>query len=405
MMDPIPDILDDLRKGQMIVLVDDEKRENEGDLVCAASSVTAAIVNFMVQKGRGILCLAMSGQMCDRLELSPQSLVNTALHGTAFTVSVDADARFGVTTGVSASDRATTIRVAIDDQTRPTDLKRPGHVNPLRARDGGVLVRAGQTEGSVDLCRLAGLKPAAVIIEIMNEDGSMARVDDLRSLCAGHGLKMCSVADVIHYRLEREHLVERIDSVPFDSEFGRFTLVAYRSAVDPLPHVALVCGPVGQLDPSGAPIQIAEPVLVRMHSQNLLGDVFHDLKQPSGRTLCSAMRLIRDAGHGALVYLRHEGMGSGLLKRLQTLHLPHDGSDTAGGDRPSSFDHEDHDLVTGHGVPSPMKQPVAKRDYGIGSQILRDLGIRKLRLLTNHPIHPTGLEGFGLEISEFVQVD
>lgn len=400
-MDPIADILDDLRAGKMIILADDEKRENEGDLVCAAQFVTPAIVNFMVQQGRGVLCLAMNGSLCDRLELSPQSLVNTALHGTAFTVSIDADRRFGVSTGVSASDRATTIRVAIDDQTRPIDLKRPGHINPLRARDGGVLVRAGQTEGSVDLCRLAGLKPAAVIIEVMNEDGSMARVNDLRKLCASCQLKMCSVADVIHYRLEREHLVQRIDSAPFDSEFGRFTLIAYRSVVDSLPHVALVCGDVGRLDPSGVPIQIAEPVLVRMHSQNLLGDVFRDLGQPSGRTLCSAMRMIQDAGRGAIVYLRHEGMGSGLLKRLQTLHLPHDQAE-GHGDRPQVVGGEDPDDLLQPGA--DPKLPVPKRDYGIGSQILRDLGVRKLRLLTNHPIQPTGLDGFGLEIAEFVPV-
>lgn len=405
-MHSIPHILDDLRAGKMIVLVDDEKRENEGDLVCAASLATPETINFMVCQGRGVLCLAMNGQMCDRLELSPQSLINTALHGTAFTVSIDADTRFGVTTGVSATDRATTVRVAVDDHTRPTDLKRPGHVNPLRARDGGVLVRAGQTEGSVDLCRLAGLKPAGVIIEIMNEDGSMARMGDLQEFCRVHDLKMCSVADIIHYRLEREHLVERIDTVPFDSEFGQFTLIAYRSAVDALPHVALVCGDLGRLDATGTPIEIQEPVLVRMHSQNLLGDVFSDAQQPSAKTLHAAMRKIQQEGSGAVVYLRHEGMGSGLLKRLQTLHLPHDEA-RASGDSPQ-INHESIDPAQAQTNPAtgqPDPSPAPKRDYGIGSQILRDLGIRKLRLLTNHPIHPTGLEGFGLEISEFVSVE
>lgn len=402
-MHPILDILEDLRAGKMIVLADDEDRENEGDLVCAAQFVTPVVVNFMVQEGRGVLCLAMSGPLCDRLELGPQSLVNTALHGTAFTVSIDADTRFGVTTGVSAADRAATIRVAIDDGTRPTDLKRPGHVNPLRARNGGVLVRAGQTEGSVDLCRLAGLKPAAVIIEVMNLDGSMARLGDLRKLCARHQLKMCSVADIIHYRLEREHLVERIDSVPFDSEVGRFTLIAYRSAVDALPHVALVCGDVGRRDPSGVPIQIPDPVLVRMHSQNLLGDVFLDVAQPSGRTLRLAMQRIQAAGRGAVVYLRHEGMGSGLLRRLQTLHLPHDNT-AALADRPRIAG-GGQEVAGVDAVTSTAPSPAPKRDYGIGSQILRDLGIRKLALLTNHPVHPTGLDGFGLEISSFVPVD
>ena len=397
-MHPIPEILDDLQAGKMIVLVDDEQRENEGDLVCAAEFVTPQLINFMISQGRGVLCLAMDGHTCDRLELNPQSLVNTALHGTAFTVSIDADKRFGVTTGVSAADRAKTIRVAIDDATRPTDLKRPGHINPLRAREGGVLVRAGQTEGSVDLCRLAGLKPAGVIIEIMNEDGSMARLDDLKKLCAKHELKMCSVADIIHYRLGREHLVERIDEASFESELGRFNLIAYRSAVDALPHVALVCGDVGTVDTAGVPIEITDPVLVRMHSQNLLGDVFCDAGQASGRTLHQAMGMIQRQGRGAVVYLRHEGMGSGLLKRLQTMHLPHeDGSHDV--DRPR--------VGTGVSQASAEEpdQPAPKRDYGIGSQILRDLGIRKLRLLTNHPVRPTALEGFGLEITEFVPVE
>ncbi len=405
-MHKISDILNDLQAGKMIVLVDDEKRENEGDLVCAAQHMTAEAVNFMVQQGRGVLCLAMNGQMCDRLELSPQSLINTALHGTAFTVSIDADPRFGVTTGVSAADRATTIRVSVDDRTRPSDLKRPGHVNPLRARDGGVLVRAGQTEGSVDLCRLAGLKPAAAIIEVMNTDGSMARLKDLERLCGQHRLKMCSVADIIHYRLQREHLVQRIDTVLFDSAFGRFTLIAYRSVVDPLPHVALVCGEVGQLDATGTPIEIPQPVLVRMHSQNLLGDVFSDTAEPSGQTLHAAMRMIQQQGQGAVVYLRHEGMGWGLLKRLQTLHLPHDQAVNSA-DRPRVVDSATGgmDNSTAEATPDATSAPPLKRDYGIGSQILRDLGIRKLRLITNHPVHPTGLDGFGLEITQFVPVE
>jgi 3,4-dihydroxy 2-butanone 4-phosphate synthase/GTP cyclohydrolase II len=403
-MHPIPDILEDLRAGKMIVLIDDEQRENEGDLVCAAQSATPEVVNFMIRQGRGVLCLAMSGPMCDRLELSPQSLVNTALHGTAFTVSIDADTRFGVTTGVSTSDRAATIRVAIDNHTRPTDLKRPGHINPLRARDGGVLVRAGQTEGSVDLCRLAGLKPASVIIEVMNEDGSMARLADLRRLCEEHQLKMCSVADIIHHRLGREHLVERIDTVPFNSEYGRFSLIAYRSVVDALPHVALVCGDVGRLDDSGTPVQTPGPVLVRMHSQNLLGDVFGDAGQPSGKVLHESMRKIQEAGSGAVVYLRHEGMGSGLLKRLQTLHLSPDLA-AANSDRPSiAQGHEDDPSPGDEGAVASSNPPSLKRDYGIGSQILRDLGIHKMRLLTNHPVHPTGLEGFGLEIVEFIAI-
>jgi 3,4-dihydroxy 2-butanone 4-phosphate synthase/GTP cyclohydrolase II len=388
-MHSIPEILDDLRAGKMVVLVDDEKRENEGDLVCAAQMVTPQIVNFMLREARGVLCLAMAGPMCDRLELAPQASVNTAQRGTAFTITIDAHERFGVSTGVSAQDRATTIRVAIDPETRPQDLARPGHINPLRARDGGVLVRAGQTEGSVDLCRLAGLVPAAVIIEIMNDDGSMARLPDLERLSDKHGIKMCSVADVIQHRLQREKLVQRMDAVPFRCEAGEFTLIAYSSAVDPLPHVALVCGEVGKLDPRGQTIDLSEPVLVRMHSQNLLGDVFGDQRQPSGRTLHAAMRQIQDEGRGAIVYLRHEGMGTGLLRRLQTLHLPDRGEVSGVG--------------ATHATPG-THPPADKRDYGIGSQILRDLGIRKMRLLTNHPFHPAALSGFDLEITEFVPI-
>jgi len=394
-MHPIPDILDDLRAGKMIVLVDDEKRENEGDLVSAAQHVTAESINFMVRQGRGVLCLALAGEVCDRLELTPQCPVNTAEHGTAFTVSIDAGSKFGVTTGVSAADRAATIRVAIADGTHPSDLNRPGHINPLRARHGGVLVRAGQTEGSVDLCRLAGLKPGAAIIEIMNDDGSMARLGDIRKLCQDHGLKACSVADIIHYRLQREHLVERIDWAPFTAELGRFTLIAYRSMVDALPHVALVYGDVGKLDATGLPIPIHEPVLVRMHSQNLLGDVFGDQEQPTGRILRASMKAIQQAGSGALVYLRHEAMGSGLLKRLQTLHLPED--------QPQPGDRLFANL--GNKEDPSGQSPSPKRDYGIGSQILRDLGITKLRLLTNHPVYPTGLDGFDLSITEFVPVE
>ncbi len=393
-MDPIAEILDELRAGRMIVLVDDDRRENEGDLVCAAEMITPDIVNFMVREARGVLCLAMAGDDCDRLELTPQTSVNTAQRSTAFTITIDAHARFGVTTGVSAADRATTIQVAVADDAQPRDLSRPGHINPLRARDGGVLVRAGQTEGSVDLCRLAGLKPAAAIIEVMNEDGSMARHDDLKRLCRQHGLKMCSVAQIIHHRLERERLVERIGTAPFRSGMGDFTLIGYRSVVDPLPHVALVCGDVGQLDSSGSPIPIDDPVLVRMHSQNLLGDVFDELDRPTGRTLHTAMRTIRDTGRGAVVYLRHEGMGTGLLKQLQTLHLP----------ELHTPETDDRPQFTAEGGDAESQPQTVKRDYGIGSQILRDLGIRKLRLLTNHPIHPTALDGFGLSIDEFVPI-
>jgi len=381
-MHPIPEILAELRGGKMIVLIDDETRENEGDLVCAAELVTPELVNFMIREGRGVLCVSLAGAWCDRLDLKPQAAINTTQRGTAFTITVDADERFGITTGVSASDRAKTIRVLGDPRTQPNDLARPGHINPLRARDGGVLVRAGQTEGSVDLCRLAGLSPAAVIIEIMNEDGSMARLPDLQKLCGKHGLKMCSVAEVIQYRLQREKLIERIETAPFENECGKFTLIAYSSVVDPLMHVALVCGDVGLLDATGQPIEIDEPVLVRMHSQNLLGDVFGDVTDPSARTLCASMKAIQKEGRGAVVYLRHEMMGTGLLKRLQTLRLSDEARAMSG--------HTSHH---------------SQDAYGIGSQILRDLGIRKLKLLTNHPFHPTALSGFGLEIAEFRKIE
>ncbi|MCC7191330.1 MAG: 3,4-dihydroxy-2-butanone-4-phosphate synthase [Phycisphaeraceae bacterium] len=396
-MHSIPEILADLRAGKMIVLADDEQRENEGDLVCAAEFATPQVINFMIREGRGVLCLSLTGQVCDRLELTPQSSVNTTQRGTAFTVTIDAHERFGLTTGVSAADRAATIRVAIDPQTRPNDLARPGHIQPLRARDGGVLVRPGQTEGSVDLCKLAGLKPAAVIIEVMNEDGSMSRLPDLQELCRRHNLKICSVADVIEYRMRREKLIHRIDSVPFTCEHGQFTLHAYRSVVDPFPHVALTCGDVGQLDGAGLPLEITQPVLVRMHSQNLLGDVFGDIQQPSARTLRASLRMIQNAGSGALVYLRHEGMGRGLLKRLQTLHLSAEQEERAGGPER---------VRVGRSQDEPgIKPPSNKSDYGIGSQILRDLGIRRMRLITNHPFHLASLEGFGLEICEFVKVE
>jgi len=388
-MDPIEDILADLRAGKMVVLVDDEQRENEGDLVCAAEHTTPEVINFMLREGRGMLCVALGGEICDRLDLRPQSTVNTAQRGTAYTITVDAAASFGITTGVSAADRAATIHRLAHPEARPADFDRPGHIQPLRARRGGTLVRAGQTEGSTDLCQLAGLQPAAAIIEIMNEDGSMARRPELETLCKKHGLKMCSVAEVIQHRLQSDRLIQRLDAAPFQTDAGEFELIAYESEVDPLPHVALVTGGVGKVDPRGEPIPIDHPVLVRMHSQNLLGDVFGDLKQPSGRTLQRAMNLIQSEGEGAIVYLRHEKMGSGLLRQLQTFRLP---------DRDP-----DETVSIGSTQTTPgIRPPTDKRDYGIGTQILRDLGIRQIRLITDHPFIPTALSGFGLEIVEFV---
>ena len=373
----IEDILEALRGGQMVVLVDDERRENEGDLVCAAEMVTPEIVNFMTRFGRGVLCVPLEGTWCDRLDLTPQSPINTASLGTAFTVTVDAHRRFGITTGVSAADRAATVRVLADPETQPGDLMRPGHINPLRARRGGVLIRTGQTEGSVDLCRLAGLQPAAVIIEIMNDDGTMARLPELERLCVKHDLKMCSVADVIAYRLARETLIERLTETKVQTDCGTFGLIAYGSEADPMPHVALVAGRVGRQE-------IADPVLVRMHSQNLLGDVFGDVSQPSGQVLRECMQKVRDAGEGAIVYLRCASAGGTLVQQLNTpLHPP----DACLED------------VQINGSQKPLKMA-----HGIGSQILRDLGIRQLRLLTDHPTRYHALEGFGLSIVEHVAV-
>lgn len=390
---PIPDILQDLRDGKIVVLTDDEDRENEGDLVCAAEFCTAEVINFMLNFGRGMLFVAVDGPTCDALDLAPQTAVNTTQRGTAYTITVDASARFGITTGVSAGERAQTIRTLADPRTTPTDLDRPGHIQPLRARDGGVLVRTGHTEGITDLCRLAGLRAVGVGIEVMNDDGSMARQAQLDELCDKHDLKSCSVADLIEYRMQRDLLVERIDTIPFTNEFGDWTLVAYRSVVDPFPHVALVCGDLGQRDGSEEPIDCDQPVLVRMHSQNLLGDVFGDAQQPSHQTLRDSMQMIQAAGRGAVVYLRHEGMGKGLLKRLQT-PVPLGGAGEAVlSDGPRFGGSQD----------TPGTAPPRNTmDYGIGSQVLRDLGVRHLKLITNHPFTPQALSGFGLSIDEFV---
>lgn len=386
-MHSLPDILDDLRQGKMIVLCDDESRENEGDLVIAAEFATPQMLTFMLKEACGMMCVALDGAICDRLELPPLTQSNTSQRSTAYTVTVDAHERFGVTTGVSAADRAATVRVLVDVSSKADDLARPGHMQPLRARDGGTLVRAGQTEGSIDLCKMAGLKPAAIIIEVMNDNGEMARRPDLEKFCAKHDMKMCTVADIIGHRLAEDRLVERIEEVPFENDLGRFTLIAYRSKVDPFPHVALTVGEVGT---QPGHLDIEDPVLVRMHSQNLLGDVFGDASQPSGKTLRASMKMIQEAGRGAIVYLRHDKMGTGLLK---TLHTRQDEEAT---DDP-------HPLHTHHETPGTQpSRHIA--DYGIGSQILRDLGLRKLKLITNHPMTPTALSGFGLEISEFVPI-
>lgn len=394
----IPAVLEDLRAGRMVVLTDDEDRENEGDLILPAEFVTPEAITFMLTVARGYMCLSLTEADCRRLDLYDQAPVNTSVRGTPFTVSIDGHPKHGVGTGVSARDRVKTIQLAIDPETGPEDFVRPGHINPLRSRDGGVLVRTGQTEGSVDLCRLAGLKPAAVIIEIMRDDGEMARVPDLVKLCAKHGLKMCSVAQVIQHRLSRESLVRRmhpIEGTPVRTPEGTFTLIAYESLVDPLPHVALTLGGVGARGSDGQAVEQQEPTLVRMHRRNLLGDIFLDLDStPEGATgdvLRASLREIQKAGRGAVVYLRPEGIGDGLNQRLMSIRrAAHD----AGADTP--------DLLHPQGVAAETSPH--QRELGIGSQILRDLGVRDLRLLTNHATEHPGLDAFGLRIVERVPV-
>lgn len=377
----IPDAIEALRRGQMIVLMDDFDRENEGDLVCAAEFITPQIVNFMLHEARGVLCVALSPEYCDRLQLYPQAAHNTAPLGTAFTITVDGHPRYGITTGVSAAERSTTIKLMADPNSKPGDLCRPGHIFPLRARPGGVLERAGQTEGSVDLMRLAGLKPAGVIIEVMAEDGSMARLPDLEKFCARHNILICSIPQLIQYRLQRDTLIRRIQSLPIQTAYGPFDLIVYETVGDPLIHVALCAGGVGKLD-GDKPILHDEPVLVRVHSENMLADVFGVASGGTGAgTLSASLKAIQQAGKGALIYLRQESRGLALLSRLGNLQ----------NDDSSSDDH--------HAPPA-----MDRRDFGIGAQILRDLGLSKLKLLTNRPRRYYGLEGFGLTVVDHVAV-
>lgn len=379
----IPEILQELRAGKMIVLVDDEDRENEGDLVCAAQFVTPEIINFMAKYARGLICLPMTEEWCDRLGLYPQTLNNTARLGTAFTVSIDA--REGVTTGISAADRAHTIRVAVDERTKPSDLARPGHIFPLRAREGGVLVRAGQTEGAVDLMRLAGLKPAGVICEIMNDDGTMARLPDLIEYCKRFGLKMTSVAKIIEYRLQRERQIKRIQEIFLPTDFGQFKLIGYESLDCPEPHLALCKGGVGDLDASGKPIEHPEPVLIRVHSECMTGDLFHSQRCECGYQLTTAMQMIEKEGKGALIYLRQEGRGIGLANKLRAYKLQEQGRNTVQANLELGF------------LPD-------KRDYGIGAQICRDLGLSKVRILTNNPKKISRLQVYGITIVEQIPI-
>lgn len=408
MFAPINEILDDLRRGKMIVLTDDESRENEGDLVLPAQFTTPEAVTFMLREAKGYMCLSLTESDCDRLDLVPQANVNTSVRGTAFTVSIDGHPKHGFTTGVSAKERARCITMAIDPKTTPDDFVRPGHINPLRSRNGGTLVRTGQTEGSIDLCRLAGLQPAAVIIEIMRDDGEMARVPDLEKFCALHGIKMASVAQIIEHRIARESLVRRLEPVQgrlIRTPLGSFRAIAFESLVDPMPHLALCVGDVGALDPQGRVIDHPGPTLVRMHRRHLLGDVFGDLDSskegPTGDTLRGAMRAIQDAGRGAIVYLRSEHAGEGLEADLQHIRR---GPATPGSDTPDLTRVAGLNPGTGVNTAAGDKNPMTQRDFGVGGQILRGLGLSNLRLLTNHKRDLPGLDAFGLKIVERVPI-
>jgi len=367
----IEEAIEEYRNGRFVIIVDDEDRENEGDLTIPAQFATPEAINFMARYGRGLVCIPMTSERLDELRV-PMMVTNNSSHfGTPFAMGVEA--RTGVTTGISAADRARTVQVLIDPKSKPEDLVMPGHLFPLRARDGGVLVRAGQTEATVDLCRLAGLYPAGVLCEIMNTDGTMARLPELRRFARRHKLKIISVTQLIQYRMHKEKLVRRVAETKLPTEFGEWKCIAYRAITDPDEHVALVYG-----DVSGD-----EPVMVRVHSQCVTGDVFGSQRCDCGEQLQMAMKMIAEAGRGVIVYMRQEGRGIGLHNKIKAYHLQDNGMDTVEANEALGF-------------------AADRRDYGIGMQILVDLGLRDLRLLTNNPTKRAGLEGYGLRIAERV---
>ncbi len=374
LLNSIEEAVEDFRNGRIVIVVDDEDRENEGDFIVAAEKITPEIVNFMLHEGRGVLCAPLSEERCAQLELNMMEENNTSLLGTPFTVTVDLLGE-GCTTGVSIHDRAATIRALADPKTRPSDLGRPGHINPLRARQKGVLRRPGHTEATIDLARMAGLQPAGALIEIMNEDGTMARLPQLLEIAKKHGLKIISIADLIAYRLREESIIERGASADMPTDFGHFKITAFRQKSNGLEHMALTKGEWSE----------DEPVLVRVHSSCATGDILGSCRCDCGAQLHEAMRMIDKEGKGAIVYLNQEGRGIGLFNKINAYKLQEEGLDTV-----------DANVQLGFGVD--------ERDYGVGASIIRELGIKHMRLMTNNPLKRAGLEGYGLRIDEIVPI-